>query len=223
MTFVTCDDGRIFDFEPANTAMIVIDFQRDFLESEGGCSMDEHETTRLMAVVPAARRAVIAARAAGIEIIHTRESYPPDLSDISPLKKEMGYVGVEGPLGKCLIRGEPGCEFVPEMQPAPGERVLDKPGFSAYFKTDLQDHLQTRNVTHLIVAGVTYQCCVHSTLRDSVERGYRCLTLDDCSAASSPELDEAVRLIIRSEGNLFGWIASSSSFCDALAEVTMTA
>ena len=216
MITVSCDDGRMFSFDPASAALLAIDFQRDFLDHDGGCNVDDEGTERLAAVVPAAKASVEVARAAGIEIIHTRESYAPDLSDVSPLKKNMDYVGVEGPLGRCLIRGEPGCDFVAEMQPAPGERVVDKPGFSAFYRTDLQDHLRARKITHLIVTGVTYQCCVHSTLRDAVDRGYRCLTLDDACAALDAELEEAVRRIIRSEGNLFGWIASSESFRDAL-------
>ena len=217
MISVTCDDGRSFDFKPARTAMLAIDFQRDFLDPEGGCSMDPSEARRLSAVIPSAKAAVEAARSAAIQVIHTRESYAGDLSDMSPLKKAMGYVGRAGPLGRCLVRGEPGCDFVEEMQPQPGERVVDKPGFSAFYQTDLADHLSARKISHLIFLGVTYQCCVHSTLRDAVDRGFYCLTLDDCCAALSPELEDSVRLIIRSEGNLFGWIADSRSFGAALA------
>ena len=214
---VPCDDGRRFSFEPASTALLAIDFQRDFLEPDGGCHVDEAGTKRLAAAVPAAKAAVEAARAAGIMVIHTRESYAPDLSDVSPLKADMDYVGIEGPLGRCLVRGEPGCDFVAAMQPQPGERVFDKPGFSAFYRTDLQDHLCSRGITHVIVTGITYQCCVHSTLRDAVDRGYRCLTLDDACAALDAELEAAVRRIIRSEGNLFGWISDSRSFRGALA------
>jgi nicotinamidase-related amidase len=217
MPRVTCDDGRSFAFEPASTAMLVIDFQRDFVDPEGGCRLDEAERKRLAAVMPAAREAVVAARAAGIAVIHTRESYSADGSDINPLKREMGYVGREGPLGRSLIRGEPGCDFATGMAPAPGERVVDKAGFSAFYGTDLEAHLRARGVASLIILGITYNCCVHSTLRDAVERGYRCLTLDDCCAATSANLEEAVRAVIRGEGNLFGWIGDGRAFCDALA------
>jgi len=216
---ITCDDGRSFSFEPACTALLAIDFQRDFLEPEGGCTDDPEGTKRLAGAVPAAKAAVTAARAAGIEVIHTRESYASDLADVSPLKTDMGYVGVAGPLGRCLVRGEPGCDFVADMRPEPGERVVDKAGFSAFYNTDLHAYLSARGITHLVVTGITYQCCVHSTLRDAVDRAYHCLTLDDCCAAPEAELEEAVRRIMRSEGNLFGWIADSKSFRDALASV----
>jgi nicotinamidase-related amidase len=211
---VMCDDGRMFEFEPDRTAFLAIDFQRDFLDPEGGCVVPG--TERLRRAVPAARSSAEAARAAGIEVIHTRESYSPDLSDVTPLKHEMGYVGVDGPLGRSLIRGEPGCGFVPEMEPDPGELVIDKPGFSGFFRSELGGHLTARGITHLVVTGVTYQCCVHSTLRDAVDRGLYCLTLDDACAALEPHLDVAVRDVIRSEGNLFGWISDSPSFIGAL-------
>ena len=217
MITVPCDDGRSYSFEPARTALLAIDFQRDFLEPEGGCAVDAEGTKRLAAAVPTAKAAVTAARAAGIAVVHTRESYASDLSGVNPLKRDMGYVGVAGPLGRCLIRGEPGCDFVADMRPDAGERVIDKAGFSAFHGTDLQVHLSARDITHLIITGVTYQCCVHSTLRDAVERGYYSLTLDDCCAALDAELEEAVRRIVRSEGNLFGWIANSRALCDALA------
>ena len=102
------------------------------------------------------------------------------------------------------------------MQPEPGEKVIDKPGFSAFYASDLESHLAANGITHLVVTGVTYQCCVHSTLRDAVDRGFHCLTLDDCCAALEPELENSVRRIIRSEGNLFGWISDSATYVKAL-------
>jgi len=216
MISVTCEDQRTFDFDPAHTALIVIDFQRDFIDADGGCNAGGTGTERLAAIVPAAQAVVSSARASGIQVIHTREAYMPDLSDLNALKKQSKYVGREGLLGRCLVRGEPGHDFVAAMQPEPGEYVIDKPGFSAFYATDLEEHLRTRDVTHLIIMGVTYQCCVHSTLRDAVDRGYWSLTLDDCCAALDPNLEGAVRQITRSEGNLFGWIAHSKEFNDAL-------
>ena len=217
MINVPCDDGRQFTFEPEATALLAIDFQRDFLEPDGGCTSDELGRERLAKALPRAEAAVKAARAAGLTIIHTRESYSPDLSDVNALKREMGYVGVTGPLGRCLIRGEPGCDFVPDMQPGPGELAIDKAGFSAFYGTGLEERLSAGGISHLIVTGITYQCCVHSTLRDAVERGYYCLTLDDACAALEPELESAVRHIIHSEGNLFGWISESQKFIRALS------
>lgn len=216
MISITCDDGRVFSFEPKSTALLAIDFQRHFLVPGGVSNMDMQEPARLAEIVPAAKKAIEVARSVGIEIIHTRESYSPDLSDVTPLKAQMGYVGADGPLGRCLIRGEPGCDFIDEMRPEAGEQVFDKAGFSAFYGTNLENHLQNRGITHLIVTGVTYQCCVHSTLREAVDRGFYCLTLNDACAAIAEELEEATRLIIRSEGNLFGWIASNDSFLTAL-------
>ncbi len=216
MISVPCDDGRDFRFEPECCALISIDFQRDFIDAEGGCNLNQEGSARLAAIVPVAQSVLAAAREAGLTVLHTRESYAPDLSDVNGLKREKDYVGRDGPLGRCLIRGEPGCDLVPDMKALPGERVVDKPGFSAFCRTDLDKVLQDAGITHLIMMGVTYQCCVHSTLRDAVDRGYYCLTIDDACAAPTPELEEAVRQIIRSEGNLFGWISHSAPFCAAL-------
>ena len=217
MITVPCNDGRKFSFEPTRAAFLAIDFQRDFIEPEGGCHRGQPGAERLSTAVPAAKKAVEAARSAGMPIIHTRESYSPDLSDVNPLKRDMGYVGVAGPLGRCLIRGEAGCDFTREMRPKAGEHVVDKAGFSAFYGTDLQEHLTALGVTHLMVTGITYQCCVHSTLRDAVDRGYHCLTIDDACAALEAGLEDAVRLIMRAEGNLFGWITFSDTFIQALA------
>ncbi len=217
MISIACDDGRTFEFDPARTALMVIDYQRDFLEPDGGCANYDEGSERLASVLPAAKSVLEAARKAGLHIIHTRESYRPDMTDVSPLKREKGYVGREGPLGRCLLRGEPGCDIVADMAPEPHEPVVDKPGFSAFFETDLVHILNNQGIESLVIIGITYQCCVHSTLRDAVDRGFKCLTLDDCCAALSPELEDATRAIMRSEGNLFGWISDSKTFCAATA------
>ncbi|NQV46062.1 MAG: cysteine hydrolase family protein [Rhodospirillales bacterium] len=217
MTTIVCDDQRSFEFDPSQTALIVIDYQRDFLEPEGGCSGYDEGSQRLAKVIPMAKSVLEAARKADLQIIHTRESYRLDMTDVSPLKREKGYVGKEGPLGRCLLRGEPGCDIISDMAPMTHEPVVDKPGFSAFFETDLQHILKNQDIACLVIIGITYQCCVHSTLRDAVDRGFRCLTLDDCCAALSPDLEEATRAIMRSEGNLFGWISDSRTFCEAVA------
>ena len=212
MISTPCEDQRNFSFSPEKTAFLAIDFQRDFLECDGLSARDAAERQRLSNALAPARQALTAARKAGMEIIHTREAYAADLSDVNNCKRDMGYVGLEGPLGRRLIKGEPGCDFVQDMSPRNGERVFDKPGFSAFYSTDLQSHLSAREITHLIFTGITYQCCVHSTLREAVDRGYYCLTLDDACRAVNEDLEKAVRMIIRAEGNLFGWISNTDLF-----------
>ena len=210
MISVPCRSERRFDFEPAGTALLVIDMQRDFLERGGA------EEAALRAIIPRVRDIVAAARAAGLTVVHTREGYAPDRSDVTPAKAALGYVGRPGPDGPFLIRGTRGHDFVDEVTPEEGETVIDKPGFSAFHRTELEAALRDRHLTHLVLTGVTTQCCVHSSLRDAVERGFFCLTVEDACAAVDPALHEAVLTVIQGEGHLFGWIARTSDLLAAL-------
>ena len=142
-------------------------------------------------VVPKVAALLAAARGAGCHIVHTREGYASDLSDVTAYRKSLGYVGREGPGGRFLIRGEWGHDFLDEVAPLAGETVIDKPGFSAFYGSDLHARLQAAGIDHLILCGVTTQCCVHSTLREAVDLGYWCLTVADCCAAEEQELHDA--------------------------------
>ena len=171
---------------------------------------EEDELVDMSEIVPRVRRLLDHARKIGCHVVHTREGYQADLSDVSSFRRELDYVGHDGPLGRSLIRGEPGHDFVSELQPLEHELVIDKASFGAFFQTDLDTHLRAAGVTHLILCGVTTQCCVHSTLREAVDLGYWCLTVADCCAAAEPALHEAALLLIVGEGHLFGWISDLS-------------
>lgn len=197
---IACQHDQIFTFEPSKTALLVIDMQKDFLLSVDG---SENE---MASIVPAVGRLTDLCRRLGCTIVHTREAYRPDFSDVSPHKADMKYVGRPGPFGRYLVAGEPGCDFVEDLRPQPGEQVFDKPGFGAFGTTDLHDHLVAAGISHLILCGVTMQCCVHSTLREAVDRGYWCLTVADCCGALRPEWHAATLSLIASEDHLFGGI-----------------
>lgn len=204
-----CWHDRRFDFTLARTALLVIDMQRDFFGEP-----DEDDAMR--DVIPKVAALVDAARSAGLAVIHTRESYSPDLSDVNAYRRSLGYVGRKGPRGRFLIRGEAGCDFVDEVAPLEAEVVIDKPGFSAFYQSQLDAVLKRGGIDHLLICGVTTQCCVHSTLRDAVDRGYWCLTVADCCAAEDPALHDAALLLIGGEGDLFGWICDLQDASDAL-------
>ncbi len=190
--------------------------QRDFLDPRGMCGVLGDDVAELRAIVPALQRTLEAGRRAGLKIIHTREGYAADLSNVHVAKAERGGIGQEGPLGRFLIRGEAGQDFIAELRPAGGEEVIDKPGFSSFYRTDLQARLEAAGITHLVLSGVTSQCCVHSTLRDAVDRGFICLTLADGCAAFNRDLHEATLAIIQGEDHLFGWIAGTEAFRSGL-------
>lgn len=212
MIEIACNHDRRFRFEPARTALVVIDMQREFLDPQGAYYMGDEAAT----IVPRVVALTGAARAAGLMLVHTREGYRSDGTDMNPLKRERNSAGAEGPLGRILIRGEAGQDFLPSCRPAEGESTVDKPGFSAFHGTDLDALLRSRGVDHLIVCGVTTQCCVHSTLRAAVDLGYWCLTVEDCCAAIDPRLHDAAMTLIYGENHLFGWVARSPETIAAL-------
>lgn len=215
---IDCRAGRTLTLPTARSALLVIDMQRDFLDPEGMCGVLGEPVAELQAIVPRLVALVAAARRAGLTLIHTREGYAPDLSDLQAAKAGTSEVGQSGPLGRFLIRGEAGHDFIPELRPAPGEAVIDKPGFGAFHRTGLEERLRAAGTTHLLLAGVTTQCCVHSTLREAVDRGYYCLTVADCCAAVDPRLHEAALALIQGEGHLFGWIADARAVMAALEQ-----
>lgn len=208
---VTCRGGhRLTLPDGGRTALLVIDMQRDFIDPQGMCAVLGDDPAFARAIVPRVERLTDWARAAGHIVIHTREGYAPDLSDMHAAKRARREPVDEGPLGRFLIRGEAGHDFVDRLRPAPGEMVIDKPGFGAFHGTDLDAQLRDAGITHLILSGVTTSCCVQTTLREAIDRGYFCLTVADCCAAL--ELDDHDRALdlIASEGDLFGWICDLS-------------
>jgi nicotinamidase-related amidase len=222
---VACRDQRVFSAPPASLALLVIDMQRDFCAPEGACALAGEDIAPLRAIVPLLARVVAAARRRGLTVIHTREGHLPDLSDLTPAKRERSRaagveIGAPGPLGRLLVRGERGHDFIDELVPLPGEAVFDKPGFGAFYRTELEAYLRTLGVEHLIVSGVTTQCCVQSTLREAVDRGYYCVTLEDCCAAFSRRWHDATFDIIASEGHLFGSVSAGAALLEALGSDT---
>jgi biuret amidohydrolase len=106
-----------FDFDPGQTALIVIDMQRDFIEDGGFGASLGNDVRPLQAIVPTVARLIDGARAAGIPVIHTRECHAPDLSDCPPAKRLRGKpaarIGDPGPMGRILIAGSRGRRSCP--------------------------------------------------------------------------------------------------------------
>ncbi len=200
--FVQCRGDRVYRFSPAQTALLVIDLQKEFfVEGMGECLNEMH------AILPRVKSLIAMARDLNCKVIHTRESYKPDMSDVDAYRQSLDYVGKPRPLGRFCILGEPGHEFVEQARPLPSETVIDKASFGAFYNTGLDDLLRQDGIDHLILCGVTTQACVHSTLREAVDRGYWCLTVADCCAALEPGLHDAALQLIAGEGHLFGWVA----------------
>lgn len=203
------------------TALLVIDMQRDFLHPDGYAARAGLDISGLRNAIEPVRQVLAVARRKGILVIHTREGHAPDLADCPAPKLERSRragaeIGATGPLGRLLIRGEYGHDFIDELAPISGEVVLDKPGYSAFEKTDLEAILRARDVAQLLITGVTTEICVSSTLRTAVDRGYRCTTLSDACASAFPELHAAALAMISIEGGILGDVATSSAVIASL-------
>jgi nicotinamidase-related amidase len=208
--------------DPERTALVIIDMQRDFLERGGFGETLGNDVSLLTAAVAPCRALLAAARRRRMLVIHTREGHRPDLSDAPPAKVERGSpalrIGSPGPMGRILIRGEKGHEIVPALAPHEDEPIIDKPGKGAFYATDLHAMLVNRRIEDLIVCGVTTEVCVHTTVREANDRGFRCLVPADACASYFPEFHEVGLRMIKAQGGIFGWVTDSKRVLAALGE-----
>jgi nicotinamidase-related amidase len=210
-----------YEFNIAQTALVIIDMQRDFIEPGGFGESLGNNVGLLAVIVPRCQAVLQAWRAAGGEVVHTRESHHPDLSDCPPAKRNRGTpslrIGDEGPMGRILVAGEPGNQIIPALAPIPGEIVIDKPGKGAFYATALHDLLQLAGITHLVFMGVTTEVCVQTSMREANDRGYDCLLLEDCTESYFPAFKKSAVEMMRAQGAIVGWTAMSGPFLNALA------
>jgi nicotinamidase-related amidase len=203
-----------YAFDPARLALVIIDMQRDFLEPGGFGEALGNDVRRLAPLVPAVAALLGAFRDRGLAVIHTKECHRPDLSDCPPAKRRRGRgtlrIGDQGPMGRILIEGEPGNDFVPPLRPRAGEIVIAKRGKGAFYATDLDAELKNLGVTHLVITGVTTEVCVQTTMREANDRGYECLLVEDGTESYFPEFKEATLAMVRAQDGIVGWTTSAS-------------
>ena len=194
--------------------------QRDFLEPGGFGESLGNDVSLLTKAIGPIKSLLDRARQKGVLVIHTREGHRPDLSDAPRAKVERGApsvrIGAPGPMGRILIRGEAGHDIIAELYPQEGEPVVDKPGKGAFFATDLHAMLANRGIESLIVCGVTTEVCVHTTVREANDRGYRCIVPSDCTGSYFPEFHEMGLRMIKAQGGIFGWVSDSTRILKAL-------
>ena len=211
-----------FQFDPKTTALVMIDFQRDFVYPGGFGESLGNDTSFLLKALPAAERVLKASRAAGLFIVHTREGHRADLSDLPPAKYERGrpkiHIGDVGPMGRLLVRGEHGHDIVDEVYPIAGEPIVDKPGKGAFYATDMDAILKTRAIRQIVVCGVTTEVCVQTSVREANDRGYDALVLEDAVASYFPEFQKAALDMIKAQGGIFGFVGTSADFLEGLGK-----
>jgi len=209
-----------FALQPGRAALVIIDMQRDFIEPGGFGASLGNDVGLLAAAIEPTRALLDAWRAHGWPVVHTREAHLPDLSDCPPAKRDRGSptlrIGDPGPMGRLLVRGEPGCAIVDALAPAEGEIVIDKPGKGAFYATPLQAELQARGVTQLVFAGVTTEVCVQTTMREANDRGYECLLVEEATASYFPAYKQAAIEMMVAQGGIVGWATPLATVLGAL-------
>ncbi len=211
-----------YNFDPAHTAVVLIDMQRDFLEPGGFGALLGNDVTPLQRIVPACQQLLALARAHGMHVIHTQEAHDPQLADCPPSKKARGGlscgIGDTGPLGRVLVIGEAGADFVPELKPLPSDTVLRKPGKGAFHATGLDALLHAKGITHLLIGGVTTEVCVQTTMREANDRGYDSLLVEEATESYFPAFKAATLEMIVAQGGIVGWTATLADVLGAIGE-----
>ncbi|OEO33203.1 cysteine hydrolase [Devosia insulae DS-56] len=209
-----------YTLDPAHTALVVIDMQRDFIERGGFGDSLGNDVKRLEAIIPTTAALLGLFRAQGWPVIHTREAHKPDLSDCPPAKIRRGnpslHIGETGAMGRLLVRGEPGNQIVDALAPLEGEMVIDKPGKGMFWATGLHEQLVELGITHLVFAGVTTEVCVQTSMREANDRGYECLLIEDATESYFAEFKAATLKMIAAQGGIVGWVTSLAALEEAV-------
>ena len=222
-------NNAYLEFDSARTAFVNIDMQIDFCGQKGYVDVMGYDLGLTSAPIKPIKNVLdIIRNKTDIKVIHTREGHLPDLSD-APYNKILrskiigngvgiGNTPYDG-LGRLLIRGEPNWDIIDDLYPAPGEVILDKAGKGAFGQSNLPLILRNLGITHLVIAGITSDVCVHTIMREANDFGYWCMLLKDGTGATDYGNYQAAIKQIKMQGGVFGWVSDSNNFIKGVESV----
>ena len=210
------------DLRPENTALIIIDMQTDFCGVGGYVDKMGYDLSLTRAPIEPIKRLLAAMRAKGYHIIHTREGHRPDLTDLPANKRGARARSAPGsaipvPAAACWCAASPAGRSFPDLAPLPGEPIIDKPGKGSFCATDLELMLRLRGIENIVLTGITTDVCVHTTMREANDRGFECVLIEDCCAATDKSNHDHALKMIKMQGGVFGAVASSTELIGALS------
>lgn len=207
-------------FDLGETAVVMIDMQKDFILPGGFGETLGNDVSLLAATIPPCEDLLKIARGLDMLVVHTREGHRANLSDVFTSKlercKPSAKIGDQGPMGRILVRGEDGHDFVDELKPLDSEVVLEKPGKGAFYSTELDLILRRANIKNLLVAGVTTEVCVSSTIREANDRGYNCIVVEQCCGSYFPHFHKSALEMVAAQGGIFGFVCSLNELKNAV-------
>jgi ureidoacrylate peracid hydrolase len=213
----------------AQTAMIIVDMQNDFCSKGGLFDRAGISISAVQKAIEPTRKALLAARAAGIKIVYLKMGFRADLSDLGDagsanrlrhLRFGAGRPcsAPDGRQGRFLIRDTWNTDVIEELRRQPEDVVLYKHRFSGFYQTELDDVLRRLRIRNLVFTGCTTSVCVDSTIRDAMFRDYRCILLADSVVepigSEEPRSNHDASLLTIE--TLFGWVSDSERFESAL-------
>lgn len=216
-------EPRSIDILTEESALIVIDMQHDFLRRGGFGEALGNNPDILASTIEPIKKLLDEFRRRSMLVIFTREGHMSDLSDCPANKRNRWPVGSRigdmGPMGRILIRGEPGHQIIEEVAPLPGEIIIDKPGKSAFYKTELEKILKKHHIENPFAVGVTSAICGPATISDGNDRGFNMIVPADAMASYDPVQHRVMLEIIKDQGGILGYVTDTQKVLDAFGNL----